>query len=72
MSTAETPVVTLRRDGPVAVARFERPRGLNAFDQDLILELTRVARAFHDDLCLDAAEAVEARLAVTTPIDPRG
>lgn len=25
-----------------------------------------------DDLCLDAAEAVEARLAVTTPIDPRG
>jgi len=25
-----------------------------------------------DDLCLDAAEAVEARLAIATPIDPRG
>jgi enoyl-CoA hydratase len=44
------PVVTIRRDGPVAVVRFERPTGLNAFDQSLIRELTRVAREFHDDL----------------------
>jgi amidase len=27
---------------------------------------------FREDLCLDAAEAVEARLGLDTPIDPRG
>lgn len=31
-----------------------------------------VGRAFREDLCLDAAQAVEDRLGVLTPIDPRG
>ena len=30
-----------------------------------------IGRAYREDLCLDAAEAVEARLGVLTPIDPR-
>ncbi|MET9882080.1 amidase [Streptomyces sp. NPDC006430] len=31
-----------------------------------------VGRAFREDLCLDAAQAVEDRLGVLTPLDPRG
>ncbi|MFB7782686.1 amidase [Streptomyces vinaceus] len=31
-----------------------------------------VGRAFREDLCLDAAQAVEDRLGVLTPVDPRG
>ena len=42
--------VTVQRDGPVAVVTFDRKRNLNAFDGQLILELTDVARSFHDDL----------------------
>ncbi len=42
--------VTVQRDGPVAVVTFDRKRNLNAFDNQLILELTEVARSFHDDL----------------------
>jgi enoyl-CoA hydratase len=44
------PVVTVERDGPVAVVRFERTTALNAFDQRLIRDLTAVARGFQDDL----------------------
>ena len=42
--------ITIERDGPVALVRFDRKKNLNAFDGQLILELTDVARAFHDDL----------------------
>lgn len=42
--------VTVQRDGAVAVVTFDRKRNLNAFDGQLILELTDVARSFHDDL----------------------
>ncbi len=42
--------VTVERNGPVAMVRFDRHRNLNAFDGQLILELTDVARSFHDDL----------------------
>lgn len=31
-----------------------------------------VAGRYREDLCLDAAEIIEARLAPATPIDPRG
>ncbi|MFF4099529.1 amidase [Streptomyces sp. NPDC001903] len=31
-----------------------------------------VGRAFREDLCLDAAQAIENRLGVLTPLDPRG
>ena len=42
--------VTVKRDGPVALVEFDRKKNLNAFDGKLILELTDVARSFHDDL----------------------
>lgn len=44
-----TDLVTVTRDGPVATVSFDRGGSRNAFNQALILELTRVARAFHDD-----------------------
>ena len=44
------PYVTVERGGPVAIVRFDRKKNLNAFDGQLILELTDVARSFHDDL----------------------
>ena len=42
--------VTIERNGPVALVTFDRGKNLNAFDSQLILELTDVARSFHDDL----------------------
>jgi len=42
--------VTIDRQGPVALVTFDRHKNLNAFDGQLILELTDVARQFHDDL----------------------
>lgn len=45
-----TPYVTIERQGPIAIVRFDRKKNLNAFDQQLVLELTEVARSFHDDL----------------------
>jgi enoyl-CoA hydratase/carnithine racemase len=42
--------VTIERQGPVAVVRFDRKENLNAFNQQLVRELTEVARTFHDDL----------------------
>ena len=44
------PYVTVQRDGSVALVSFDRKRNLNAFDGQLTLELTEVARSFHDDL----------------------
>lgn len=45
-----TPYVTVERRGPVALVTFDRHKNLNAFDGQLIEELTVVARSFHDDL----------------------
>jgi enoyl-CoA hydratase/carnithine racemase len=42
--------VSIERDGPIALVRFDRKKNLNAFDGQLILELTDAARSFHDDL----------------------
>ncbi len=42
--------VSVERDGPIAIVRFDRKKNLNAFDAQLIAELTDVARSFHDDL----------------------
>ena len=42
--------VTIERNGPVATVTFDRHKNLNAFDGQLILELTEVARSFHNDL----------------------
>jgi enoyl-CoA hydratase len=65
------PVVTVRREGPVAVVRFERPSGLNAFDQSLIRDLTRVAREFHEDLETRAVVLSGSRKAFSAGIDLR-
>lgn len=42
--------VTVERQGPIAVVRFDRRENLNAFNQQLVRELTEAALAFHDDL----------------------
>lgn len=44
------PYVSVKRDGPIATVTFDRHKNLNAFDGQLILELTEVARSFHDDI----------------------
>lgn len=41
--------VTIERNGPIAVVRFDRKANLNAFDGKLVEELTRAALSFHDD-----------------------
>jgi enoyl-CoA hydratase len=41
---------TIEKQGPIAVVRFDRKENLNAFSQALVLELTDVARSFHDDV----------------------
>jgi enoyl-CoA hydratase len=48
--TVSSSYVTIERDGPIAIVRFDRKKNLNAFDGQLIVELTDVARSFHDDL----------------------
>jgi len=45
-----TDSVTIERNGPLAVVRFDRGGNLNAFDQDTILALTNAALAFQSDL----------------------
>lgn len=42
--------VSIEKQAPVAVVRFDRKENLNAFDQQLVRELTEAARSFHDDL----------------------
>ncbi len=42
--------VTIEQDGKVALVRFDRQGSLNAFNQDLILELIEVAHRFRADL----------------------
>jgi enoyl-CoA hydratase/carnithine racemase len=44
------PYVDITREGPIAIVHFDRHKNLNAFDGQLIEELTVVARSFHDDL----------------------
>ena len=42
--------VTIEGRGHIAIVRVDRRGSLNAFNQATILELTQVARDFHDDL----------------------
>jgi enoyl-CoA hydratase/carnithine racemase len=65
------PIVTVRRDGPVAVVRFERPQSLNPFDQRLIRDLTTVAREFQDDLETRAVVLTGSAKAFSAGIDLR-
>ena len=42
--------VEIERRGTVAIVRFDRKKNLNAFDSQLIVELTEIARGFQQDL----------------------
>ncbi|OGL10923.1 MAG: hypothetical protein A3I14_01675, partial [Candidatus Rokubacteria bacterium RIFCSPLOWO2_02_FULL_73_56] len=42
--------MSIERQGPIALVRFDRRENLNAFNQELVRELTEAARSFHDDL----------------------
>ncbi len=42
--------VSIEHRGDIAVVTFDRHKNLNAFDGQLILELTEVARSFHGDM----------------------
>ena len=42
--------VSIEKQAPIAVVRFDRKENLNAFNQQLVRELTEAARSFHDDL----------------------
>jgi enoyl-CoA hydratase len=42
--------VTIEKRDGIAVVRFDRKANLNAFNEKLVIELTRVARGFFDDL----------------------
>ena len=42
--------VTIEKRGPIAIVRFDRTANLNAFNEQLVLELTHAGRSFHDDL----------------------
>jgi enoyl-CoA hydratase len=55
--------VSVDKQGPVAVVRFDRRENLNAINQQLVRELTEVGRELHDDLethCVVLAGAAEA------------
>ncbi len=55
--------------GAVSIVRFDRKGNLNAFNQDLILELTAVARRFQDDLETRAVVLTGAANAFSAGID---
>jgi enoyl-CoA hydratase/carnithine racemase len=42
--------VTIDKQGGLAIVCFDRKQNLNAFNEKLVVELTHVARSFHDDL----------------------
>lgn len=42
--------VSIEKQAPIAVVRFDRKENLNAFNQQLVRELTEAARSFHENL----------------------
>jgi enoyl-CoA hydratase/carnithine racemase len=67
MSTYEN--VTIDKQGPVAVVRFDRRGNRNAFNQKTILELTDVAHRFQDDIDTHAVVLTGTREAFSAGID---
>lgn len=61
--------VTIDKQGPIAVVTFDRHGNRNAFNQETILELTDVARGFHDDLDTHAVVLTGTREAFSAGID---
>jgi len=64
-------IVSVEREGTIAVVRFDRGESLNAFNRRLIRELTAVARDFHDDLETRAVVLTGSRRAFSAGIDLR-
>jgi enoyl-CoA hydratase/carnithine racemase len=61
--------VTIEKKGNVALVRFDRKGARNAFNQETILELTDVARGFHDDLDTHAVVLTGTRESFSGGID---
>lgn len=61
--------VTIEKQGPVALVRFDRKGARNAFNQQTILELTDVARRFQDDLETQAVVLTGTRESFSGGID---
>lgn len=61
--------VTVEHEGKTAVVRFDRQGSMNAFNQDMILELTAVARRFQDDTRTQAVVLAGAPTAFSAGID---
>ncbi|MFV0295488.1 MAG: enoyl-CoA hydratase/isomerase family protein [Hyphomicrobiaceae bacterium] len=61
--------VTIEKHGPIALVRFDRKANLNAFNEQLVLELTEVAKSFHDDLDTQAVVLAGASNAFSAGFD---
>jgi enoyl-CoA hydratase len=48
--TMKLDYVTIEKRGGIAVVRFDRKANLNAFNEQLVVELTHAARSLVDDL----------------------
>lgn len=44
-----TQAISIKREGSIATVIIDRGQKRNALSQDMVLELTRIAQAFHDD-----------------------
>ncbi len=61
--------VTIEKQAPVAVVRFDRKENLNAFNQQLVRELSDAAMTFHDDLEIHYVVLAGAREAFSAGAD---
>lgn len=61
--------VAVEKQGPVALVSFDRKGNLNAFNQELIAELTDVARQFHEDLETQAVVLTGTKQSFSAGID---
>ncbi len=61
--------VSVEKNGNIAIVRFDRQGNMNAFNQDLILELTDVARTFQEDTVTQAVVLSGAPNAFSAGID---
>lgn len=61
--------VTIEKRGAIAVVRFDRKANLNAFDEQLVVELTDAAKSFHDDLETHAVVLAGAQNAFSAGFD---
>ncbi|MDP6344648.1 MAG: enoyl-CoA hydratase/isomerase family protein, partial [Alphaproteobacteria bacterium] len=63
--------IEIERRGAVAIVHFDRKGSLNAFSQELVLELTEAGQSFHGDLETQAVVLAGAPEAFSAGIDLR-